>query len=116
MKLIDLPEQEFISQVETARDEIISKLGDVDHFAWTYGRFFHFRKDWVKKIFELGHKSCASAERGAHAAFKSESSEKTDLVLRRDSLEMNWPIRHSKYFLAKSTRSPIAPESSWAAT
>jgi len=113
--MMDLSEQEFVSQVSGARDEIVSKLGSVDHFAWTYGRFFHFHKKWVKKIFELGHKSCASAERGAHGSFPIDSADAKELVLRRDSIEINWPLQHLKYFLTKSTRSPIAPQSSWAA-
>lgn len=105
--MMDLPENEFLAQVEQARDVIKSKLGEVKHFSWPYGRTWHFREEYVQRVFDLGHTSCASAERGSHL-LTSDSPLKSGegFCLYRDSLEMNWPLQHCKYFLSKSTHAP----------
>lgn len=47
--------------------EILSKrLGEVFHFAYPYGRFFHFNREAYNLVFKAGFISCASAERGCH--------------------------------------------------
>lgn len=115
--LMDLSENEFLSQVGQGRDEIKSKLGSVEHFSWPYGRFWHFKRHWVDKIFEMGHTSCASAERGSHlSACDTDIESKINFCLLRDSLEMNWPLSHCKYFLANSTCDGKSPQAVWPVT
>ncbi len=111
--MMDLSDDEFAEQVSRARDKIAAELGPPKHFAWPYGRFQHFKKTWVKNIFETGHVSCASGERGAHASHADDVAGERFCCLRRDSLDMSWPIQHCKYFLARSTLNPLMPESTW---
>jgi len=100
--MMDLSEDQFFEEIESARDEIASKVGEVKHFSWPYGRFFHFRESLVKKVLQLGHVSCASGERGAHRLGVEQNIFGGCLL--RDSLDVSWPLRHCKYFLSKSTR------------
>jgi len=110
--MADLDTDKFVDEVNSGREKLAHKLGPVKHFAWPYGRFFHFKKKWVGKVAELGHKSCASAERGAHLP-NFNLPNPTSFCLRRDRLDMSWKPAHWKYFLSKSTRNPITLEQAW---
>lgn len=101
--MMDLSEEQFSEEVESARDEIVSKVGSVKHFSWPYGRFFHFRESLVQTVLDAGHVSCASGERGAH--FPQSNKTVFGGCLLRESLDVSWPMRHCKYFISKSTRS-----------
>lgn len=79
------------------------RLGSVRHFAWPYGRFFHFSASAAKVAFDTGFVSCASGERGCHA--NRAPIDERMLCLRRDHLIPAWPLPHIRYFLAKSRRS-----------
>ena len=81
---------------------ITAKCGKVDHFAYPYGRFFHFNSESLELVFKTGYKSCASAERGCHI---SDSIIKPqDLFIRRDHVICDWDLNHIMYFLLKNSK------------
>lgn len=98
-------------EIHRGREELQAHLGRIDHFAWPRGRFFHFTDAAARAVFEAGHLSCASAERGAHSV----PHQKVDsmLCLRRDHLMSDWPLRHSRYFLSKSSLRSSASDNNW---
>ena len=58
--------------------ELINKrCGEVSHFAYPYGRFFHFNRKAYDLVFKAGFISCASAERGCHIS----SNEKNLIIM-----------------------------------
>jgi len=73
------------------------------HFAYPYGRFFHFNEDARKIVFNTGYHSCASAERGCHVnpIIKMKNDE---LCILRDHILLDWPLNHVYYFIAKNAR------------
>lgn len=107
-----LSEDESAEDIGIAAEQLRDRLGECRHFAWPYGRFFHFTDYAARAVFNTGHKSCASAERGAHSA--SGPVEKRDLCVRRDHVMTSWPLRHNMYFIAKSSRDR-ASDGAWPA-
>lgn len=83
-----------------SKELIEAECGSIAHFAFPYGRWAHFNKEALQATFEAGYTSCASAERGCHLP-NSEVKAK-DLVIRRDHLLANWPVKHMRYFLEKN--------------
>jgi peptidoglycan/xylan/chitin deacetylase (PgdA/CDA1 family) len=75
---------------------------NVKHFAWPYGRFFHFGESKKNIVFNLGFKSCASAERGCHTNLNTDNYQ--DLIIRRDHIVLDWPLRHIEFFLIQNAR------------
>lgn len=112
--MMDLTDDQFDEEVSKAREQLVSRLGDVKHFAWPYGRFFHFKAERIGRVIELGHDSCASGERGSHLGLQ-ESNPTTDnnFCLRRDSLDMSWPTRHIEYFIEKSSANGVRFDDAW---
>ncbi|MDX1928111.1 MAG: polysaccharide deacetylase family protein [Pirellulaceae bacterium] len=100
-------------ELETSRDIITAKLGQAKHFAWPLGKFSHFSVAAARAVQDAGYESCASAERGSHAAHKDQ--QQVNFCLRRDLIEVQWPTRHSEYFLMKSRRVPLKPTQTWPA-
>lgn len=95
-------------QIYGAAEMLRERLGECRHFAWPFGRWFHFTASAANAVFASGHETCASAERGAHSALSH--GPPGLLCLRRDHLMASWPLRHSTYFLARSS-SMAGPES-----
>ncbi len=79
------------------------RCGNVKHFAFPYGRFFHFNAIGRKAVFDAGFSTCATAERGCHinpvAAITSE-----ELCIRRDHTVLGWDINHIMYFLINNAK------------
>ena len=98
--LSTLSSAEANDEIATARDMLRSWLGQGEHFAWPRGRFAHFAPGAARAVFELGHRSCASAERGAHLP----SSTRANPCLRRDHLMTSWPSRHLDWFVSRGAR------------
>ena len=77
--------------------------GAIKHFAFPYGRFFHFSEAGRKAVFEAGYTSCASAERGCHinpgAPLTSE-----ELCIRRDHIVLNWGVDQIFYFIINNAK------------
>ena len=101
---VEFPQAE--DEIRQSYEIILKELGDVTHFAWPYGRFFHFNETLKNIVFEAGYKSCASAERGCH--INSVPLDFRQLCIRRDHLVLDWPIRHVKYFLARNSKKLIS--------
>lgn len=79
------------------------RLGNIKHFAYPYGRYFHFNEIGRQLVFDAGFQSCASAERGCH--IKDETSlKKEDVLIRRDHVLLHWNLNHLKYFLINNSK------------
>ncbi len=74
-------------------DVIQSRCGKVEHFAFPYGRFFHFNLPSYNYVFEAGFKSCATAERGCHIS--NEKINLDELLIRRDHVVCDWNLDHT---------------------
>ena len=109
--LARLTAQERADEVGHAAEILRSRLGASDHFAWPYGRFSHFTADAARAVFDSGHASCASAERGAHVT--RPAGDARALCLRRDHLMTEWPLRHSLYFLGRSGAAASSASNAW---
>ena len=77
--------------------------GAVKHFAFPYGRFFHFSEVGRKAVFDAGFVTCATAERGCHINPAGPLTGK-DLCIRRDHTVLGWDIRHIMYFLINNAK------------
>lgn len=91
-------EEEIYKNLSKNSVILTKKLGEIKHFAWTYGKFKHFSPTAKKIVFELGYISCASAERGSHVNAAS-ILKKENLCIRREAVHLSWPINHIKYFV-----------------
>ena len=103
---------------EEAREEIVrgsemlrARLGNVEHFAWPRGRFTHMTDAAARIVFASGHTTCASAERGAHT--RAADGPPEALCLRRDHVMTSWPLRHIRYFLARSAERSADAQNGW---
>lgn len=108
MATITLDQAEY--ELATSRDAIAAKLGVVKHFAWPLGKFAHFSPEVAHAVQRVGYESCASAERGSHRAHCEKA---VSFCVRRDLVEVEWPLRHCEYFLMKSRRSSLFPSQTW---
>ena len=81
---------------------LTSKCGNVEHFAYPYGRFFHFNLPSFNLVFKAGFKSCASAERGCHISNKKIKS--NELLIRRDNTVIDWGLDQIMYFILNSSK------------
>jgi peptidoglycan/xylan/chitin deacetylase (PgdA/CDA1 family) len=83
--------------------EILNKrIGKVLHFAYPYGRFFHFNKQAFDLVFKAGFTSCATAERGCHVAADRKLNT-NELLIRRDHVICDWNINHALYFILNNS-------------
>lgn len=74
------------------------RIGDVSHFAYPYGRFFHFNKQAFDLVYRAGFTSCATAERGCHISSAKKLSI-NQLLIRRDHVICNSNLDHVFYFI-----------------
>jgi peptidoglycan/xylan/chitin deacetylase (PgdA/CDA1 family) len=95
---------------QTIHEEIVSsfnllneRLGDIKHFAYPYGRYFHFNETGRRLVFDAGFQSCASAERGCHITDRKRLK-KEEVLLRRDHVLLHWNLNHLKYFLINNSK------------
>jgi peptidoglycan/xylan/chitin deacetylase (PgdA/CDA1 family) len=106
-----IPREQMVEEIGQGAEMLRSRLGDVRHFAWPRGRFVHFTEAAARAVFETGHETCASAERGAHVRVHEGPPEL--LCVRRDHVMAEWPVRHTMYFLATSAARADASMNSW---
>lgn len=78
-----------------------NRFGDIIHFAFPYGRYFHFTREARKLVFDTGYQSCSSAERGCHVPHDVLLL-KDELLIRRDNIVLDWSLNHIKYFLRRN--------------
>ena len=102
-KVTEQSVEEFRDDIGQSLEVLKEYCGEVKHFAYPYGRYFHFTKKAFETVFEAGFQSCASAERGCHIT-EGEKMSKNDLFLRRDDIIADWDLNHILYFLAQSSR------------
>ena len=113
-RLSSLARDELEDEIGGSATLLRSRLGCVEHFAWPFGRFFHFNAEARDLVFATGHTTCASAERGAHpAGLPFEDLSK--LCLRREHIMSEWPLRHSRYFWTRSALQMKRDEARWPA-
>jgi peptidoglycan/xylan/chitin deacetylase (PgdA/CDA1 family) len=89
-----------------------TKLGHPRHFAWPYGRFWHFSAAAREAVFKTGFQSCASAERGCHTPIAM-GVDPAQLCIRRDLAVAGEPRGHLGYFLANNARHMSNEGSQW---
>lgn len=89
---------EVEDNINQSYEVLHARCGVVSHFAYPYGRFFHFNQQAYDLVFKAGFSSCASAERGCHISFKKELK-KNELFIRRDHVICDWNINHVLYFI-----------------
>jgi peptidoglycan/xylan/chitin deacetylase (PgdA/CDA1 family) len=83
---------------------ILTELcGGAQHFAFPYGRFFHFSSMGRTAVFDAGFTTCATAERGCHINHPAPLIN-TDLCIRRDHVVPAWDLNHILYFLVNSAK------------
>lgn len=82
---------------------LTQRCGEQKHFAYPYGRFFHFNEVGRKAVFEAGFQSCSSAERGCHINHTA-TLKKEDVLIRRDHIILDWKLDHILYFLLNNAR------------
>ncbi len=79
------------------------RCGEVKHFAFPYGRYFHFSESARKVVFDTGFNSCASAERGCHANGLRPIN-LHELFIRRDHVLLDWKTDHIMHFLLENSK------------
>ena len=93
----------FIQEDLLLSKKIIEQhCGTVNHFAFPYGRYFHYKPEVTNNVFNSGYVSIACAERGCHISRDTISNQQ--LLIRRDHIILEWPIRHIKYFLIQNIK------------
>jgi peptidoglycan/xylan/chitin deacetylase (PgdA/CDA1 family) len=97
-------------EIMRSREVLLERLGHADHFAWPYGTFRHFTHAAATTVFATGFRSCASAVRGCHVTPVGRDSA---LCVRREHLQVDWPLNHVRYFLARSSRRASSSTNSW---
>jgi Polysaccharide deacetylase len=58
--------QQLDEEIGAARQLLLQRFGTAEHFAWPFGRWQHVTADAVRRVFDAGFVTCASAERGCH--------------------------------------------------
>ena len=93
----------FIEDCKRTFEILQGRCGEAKHFAFPYGRFFHFSEIGRKIVFNSGFTSCATAERGCHINH-DQLLLNQELCIRRDHVILDWSIDHIFHFLATNSR------------
>jgi peptidoglycan/xylan/chitin deacetylase (PgdA/CDA1 family) len=97
-------ESAIIEDMTNSYELLTTKCGEVKHFAFPYGRFFHFNQIGKESAFKVGYESCATAERGCHIKHDKIIDNK-NLCIRRDQYIAAWPYSHLLFFMLKNINS-----------
>lgn len=108
--LATLSPAQLEDEIAGSAEDLRGRLGAAEHFAWPFGRFFHFSAAAARAVFDAGFVSCASGERGAHVI---KAEEPRLLCLRRDHILADWPQSHVFHFLAASSRAAGERSNRW---
>jgi peptidoglycan/xylan/chitin deacetylase (PgdA/CDA1 family) len=103
INIANTPENEIAEDMQNTFHILSKNCGDVKHFAFPYGRYFHFSEFAKNACFQAGFTSCATAERGCH--INNVIIKPEQLYLRRDHVILGWQLEHIMYFLKKNSRS-----------
>jgi peptidoglycan/xylan/chitin deacetylase (PgdA/CDA1 family) len=102
-KVTDMSSDEMLTDFSKSKLILSEKCGEIKHFAYPYGRFFHFNKEAQKVVFTAGYQTCSSAERGCHIN-TDEVQNETDILFRRDQIIAHWSWQHIFYFLINNAK------------
>jgi peptidoglycan/xylan/chitin deacetylase (PgdA/CDA1 family) len=94
---------EIVADAKQTLDVLKAHCGRIKHFAFPYGRFFHFSEAGRKAVFEAGYISCASAERGCHVNH-DRPLKPEELCIRRDHIVLDWGIDQIFYFIINNAK------------
>jgi len=109
MNIAEHSADEVNSDLQTTYDILKKHAGHTPHFAFPYGRFFHFSAAGRKAVFDSGFETCATAERGCHVA-NGTPIKNTDLCIRRDQVVLGWELSHIMYFIINSANKATAAD------
>lgn len=102
LNLSMLTADELEEDLGQAKSLLEQNCGPVNHFAFPYGRWTDFSSMAFTAAKEVGHISCASAERGCHVNVNPLNL--SENLLLRDQIILGWPERHIRYFLERNLR------------
>ncbi len=101
--IAELSDAQLKADMQQTFEIIATHCGEVKHFAFPYGRFYHFSEKGRKAVFDAGFISCATAERGCHINHEGKLAPE-QLCLRRDHVILDWNMDHILYFMANNAR------------
>ncbi|MDZ7771621.1 MAG: polysaccharide deacetylase family protein [Balneolaceae bacterium] len=101
--LAGLSEGELREDLQRSREILLERTGEGGHFAFPYGRFHHFSERARRLVFETGHTSCATAEKGAHVNPPAHLAPR-DLCIRRNQVKLDWDLGQILYFVSRDSR------------
>ncbi len=107
MNIAQTPADAILKDMYETRAALNEQCGESAHFAFPYGRFFHFSETGRKAVFEAGYQTCASAERGCHIN-PAKPVTAAELCIRRDHIVLGWDMSHIMYFIIKSAQQATA--------
>ena len=102
LNLAALSATDVKEDLEQSKAALEEHCGTIEHFAFPYGRWSDFSTTAFQACLEVGHTSCATAERGCHV-----NDTPLDLsrhLLFRDQVILGWPERHIRYFIGRNLR------------
>ena len=99
--------EEFIEDCKITFEILQSRCGEAKHFAFPYGRFFHFNEAGRNVVFDAGFTSCATAERGCHINHNG-FIRNDELCILRDHILLEWDIDHIIHFLTTNSKAATA--------
>ena len=102
-KVIDMPHDEMYEDLSKSKSDIEKYCGEIKHFAYPYGRFFHFNALARKLTFNSGYLTCSSAERGCHIN-ATEPQRIEEILFRRDQIIVHWKWQHIFYFIINNAK------------
>jgi peptidoglycan/xylan/chitin deacetylase (PgdA/CDA1 family) len=92
--LASLPHEQAVEEIVGSQADIEENLGITPaHFAWPFGRMYHFNEELRQVVCEGGYTTCSSAERGKNYHTTSPYN------LSRDHLEPHWSNNMVRFFL-----------------
>jgi peptidoglycan/xylan/chitin deacetylase (PgdA/CDA1 family) len=103
MNIAQTPADIVRADIAQTNEILKARCGEAKHFAFPYGRFFHFSKEGRKAVYDSGFVSCASAERGCHIP-TGHTIAPEQLCIRRDHIVLGWNLNHIMYFVINNAR------------
>lgn len=102
IKISETPMEQVEEDMHQTFEIFQSKIGGVKHFAYPYGRYFHFNAQAHDLVFKAGYESCSSAERGCHITDRPIGQQ--ELFIRREHMVLDWNLDHIMYFILNSSK------------
>lgn len=110
-RLCNLSQEELNYELCQSKERLDQQLGQVDHFAWPYGKFVDIGAPAARRVFDAGYRSCASGVRGSHGSFDQLTT--GPVCIHRENIDIEWPMRHIRYFLARSSTNIVPVGKTW---